>query len=60
MNKILTFVTVALMLGLAVTACAQNNNKKNAEMKTLVAYFSATGTTEAVAKNLAEVTGAAL
>ena len=29
-------------------------------MKTLVAYFSATGTTEAVAKNLAEVTGATL
>ena len=29
-------------------------------MKTLVAYFSATGTTEAVAKDLAEVTGATL
>lgn len=29
-------------------------------MKTLVAYFSATGTTESLAKNLAEVTGADL
>lgn len=31
------------------TACGQNKK----EMKTLVAYFSATGTTEAVAKDLA-------
>lgn len=38
-------------------ACGQNNKK---EMKTLVPYFSATGTTEAVAKNLAEVAGATL
>lgn len=38
------------------TACGQNKK----EMKTLVAYFSATGTTEAVAKDLAEVTGATL
>ena len=44
-------------LTLVLTACAQNS--KN-EMKTLVAYFSATGTTEAVAKDLAEVTGATL
>ena len=44
-------------LTLVLTACAQNSKK---EMKTLVAYFSATGTTEAVAKDLAEVTGATL
>ena len=60
MNKILPVITVALLLGLAITAFAQNNKKNNTEMKTLVAYFSATGTTEAVAKNLAEVTGATL
>ena len=52
-----------MLIALAVVAivlpsCAQN--KKKNEMKTLVAYFSATGTTEAVAKDLAEVTGAAL
>lgn len=61
MNKILPVVAAITMMGMAFTACGQNNNKKtNAEMKTLVAYFSATGTTEAVAKNLAEVTGATL
>ena len=47
--------TLAAMV-LALTACGQNKK----EMKTLVAYFSATGTTEAVAKNLAEVTGSTL
>ena len=50
---VLTFAAMLLML----TACGQNNKK---EMKTLVAYFSATGTTEAVAKELAEVTGGTL
>ena len=44
-------------LFLTLTACAQNSKK---EMKTLVAYFSATGTTEAVAKDLADVAGATL
>ena len=48
-------IAAALMV---LPSCAQN--KKNNEMKTLVAYFSATGTTEAVAKDLAEVTGAVL
>ncbi len=42
-------------------ACGQNNNKNTQDdMKTLVAYFSATGTTEAVAKDLAAVTGGTL
>ena len=50
------FLTLTAMM-LVLTACGQN--KKN-DMKTLVAYFSATGTTEAVAKDLAEVTGATL
>ena len=53
MKRILTIAAVCI---LALTACGQN--KKN--VKTLVAYFSATGTTEAVAKDLAEVTGATL
>ena len=47
----------AAALLLTLTACAQNSKK---EMKTLVAYFSATGTTEAVAKDLADVAGATL
>ena len=54
MKKILTALAV---LATVLPSCAQN--KKNS-MKTLVAYFSATGTTEAVAKDLAEVTGATL
>ena len=54
MNRILiTLATLALTL----SACGQNSKK---EMKTLVAYFSATGTTEAVAKDLAEITGGTL
>ncbi|MBQ1717715.1 MAG: NAD(P)H-dependent oxidoreductase [Bacteroidales bacterium] len=48
----------AFMAALMLTACGQT--KKSNEMKALVAYFSATGTTEAVAKDLAEVTGATL
>ena len=61
MNKIIPVITAIALMGLAFTACGQNNNKKtNTEMKTLVAYFSATGTTRAVAKDLAEVTGATL
>ena len=52
-----TLIALALM-ATVLPSCAQN--KKNNEMKTLVAYFSATGTTEAVAKDLAEVTGATL
>lgn len=59
MNKILP-VFAAILIGLSITACAQNNKKKNTGMNTLVAYFSATGTTEAVARDLAEVTGATL
>ena len=51
-----TILACAAML-LTLTACGQNNKK---EMKILVAYFSATGTTEAVAKNLAEVADATL
>ena len=61
MNKILTMITAIALMGMAITACGQNKNKKhNKEMKTLVAYFSATGTTQAVAEDLAEVTGATL
>ena len=47
-------------MGLTISACAQNNKKSNVGMKTLVAYFSATGTTASVARDLAEATGASL
>ena len=54
MKRIFIACMVVLM---ALTACGQNTKKA---MKTLVAYFSATGTTEAVAKDLADVAGATL
>ncbi|MBO6168824.1 MAG: NAD(P)H-dependent oxidoreductase [Bacteroidales bacterium] len=53
MNRLITFLTAIAMTSISISACGQND-------KTLVAYFSATGTTEAVAKDLAEVTGATL
>ena len=46
---------LAVILGFSLTACSQGNNKKeNKEMKTLVVYFSATGTTKAAAQRLAK------
>lgn len=46
---------LAAVLGVSLTACAQNNNKKeNKEMKTLIVYFSATGNTKAAAQKLAK------
>ena len=52
--KRITLTLAAMMM--LFTSCGQNSGK----MKTLVAYFSATGTTEALAKDLAEVIGATL
>ena len=57
MNRMRKILSIGLMAVMTLTACGQNSRK---EMKTLVAYFSATGTTEAVAKDLAEVAGATL
>ncbi len=51
-------LSVMMLSVLLLTAFGQTKN--NNGTKILVAYFSATGTTEAVAKDLAEVTGAAL
>lgn len=44
------------MMAFSLCACAQKQEKKEMK-KTLVAYFSASGVTEGVAKQLAEVTG---
>ena len=57
----LTFIAAAL-LALMFGACSQTNKQKEQtetkSMKTLVAYFSATGTTKAAAEKLAEVVDA--
>lgn len=59
MKKIFNLLVVCCLV--ALTACAQNTKKENKNMsKTLVAYFSATGTTAEVAGRLAQVTGADL
>ena len=49
--KRIVFIIAVVALGLiTVTACGQKKEKKNmTENKTLVAYFSATGTTESLA-----------
>ena len=58
---------IVIAIAIALTACAkssdqntQSSTNQPQEMKTLVAYFSATGVTEAVAVNLAQVVGADL
>lgn len=61
MKKIL--LTIAAM-AMVIASCAQNkksqqntNTQEEKQMKTLVAYFSATGTTKALAEKIAKVTG---
>ena len=55
--KLTTIICTALM-AFCITACAQKQEKK--EIKTLVAYFSASSVTKGVAQQLAEVAGADL
>ena len=61
----MTLMIAAAAAMILASACGQNNkkNKENTDTedsKTLVAYFSATGTTEAIAKTVASVTGGTL
>ena len=59
MNKILLTLAAALTFNLA--ACAQSNKKTDMNgQKTLVAYFSATGTTARAARQIAQLTGGEL
>ena len=56
MKKIVLAMAALLMISLS--ACSQREKtKESKQMKVLVAYFSASGVTERVAKQLAEVTG---
>ena len=49
---------MAALLTISLSACSQGEKtKESKQMKVLVAYFSASGVTEGVAKQLAEVTG---
>ena len=60
MNKF--FMTLAMATAVCFTAGAQNNGKADTPQnaRTLVAYFSATGTTAKAARTLADVTGGTL
>ena len=64
MKRIIAFAVAAVVALTSLTACAQNKNnnqQKGDKMnKTLVAYFSATGTTKAAAQRLAKELGADL
>ena len=57
------FLAIAAM-AMVIASCGQNkkteqtqNNQEEKQMKTLVAFFSATGTTKALAEKVAAVTG---
>lgn len=55
------FLILTVMTAFCLTACSQSSkNKENKNMKTLVAYFSASGTTRKAAERLAKATGATL
>jgi len=59
MNRILLVIMVAV--GISLTACARKTESKSMDgAKILVAYFSATGTTESVAEKIADATGGRL
>lgn len=65
MNKLLLAVMASLLM--VATSCAQSHQNTesksegmNNDKKVLVAYFSATGTTKAVAEDLAEIMNATL
>ena len=57
MKKIFATMAALLLTVAGLSACSQSNKKESKQMKVLVAYFSASGVTEGVAKQLAEVTG---
>lgn len=59
MNRILLVIMAAV--GISLTACARKTESKGMDgAKILVAYFSATGTTESAAEKIAEATGGQL
>ena len=58
MKKIIMMLSA--LLAISLSACSQKKTETKMEQKELVAYFSATGTTKAAARQLAEVAGADL
>lgn len=60
MNRILLSLTALFTAFFTMTVYAQDNTANMKTSKILVAYFSATGTTAGVAKDIAEITGGEL
>ena len=60
MKRLSLIMTLALAIVMCACAGDKKENNKNMSTKTLVAYFSATGTTKAAAEKLAEVVGGTL
>ena len=57
--KKITFIMAAL-LAICLSACSQSKKTEQKSMKTLVAYFSATGVTKGAAQQLAQAAGGTL
>lgn len=57
--KKITFIMAAL-LAISLSACSQSKKTEQKSMKTLVAYFSATGVTKGAAQQLAQAAGGTL
>ena len=57
--KKITFIMAAL-LAICLSACSQSKKPEQKSMKTLVAYFSATGVTKGAAQQLAQAAGGTL
>ena len=53
-------VILAALLAISLSACSQSKKTEQKSMKTLVAYFSATGVTKGAAQQLAQATDATL
>ena len=58
MKKFVMMLTA--LLAISLSACSQKKTETKMEKKVLVVYFSASGTTKGVARQLAEVAGADL
>lgn len=53
-------MVLATAVAVATTSCNNSNKQEDKKMKALIAYFSATGTTKAVAEQIAKATGGTL
>ena len=53
-------IMFSAFLTISMSACSQNKKQEKKDLKTLVAYFSATGVTKGVAEQLSIITGADL